>query len=98
MHLSHPNYSKMNQERSDWRLTNQQNYLMGEALNYKVYSKRTTKTHHDHCEFCFKKFAESGEDTMQEGYATLDDYRWICHSCFNDFKEQFRFKVNSDRV
>lgn len=98
MHLSQPSYSTMHQEPSDWRLTNQQNYLMGEALNYKENSKRTSKTDHDHCEFCFQKFADSGEDTIQEGYATLDDYRWICPTCFNDFKEQFRFEVNSDRV
>jgi hypothetical protein len=98
MHLSHPNYSRMNAEPSDWRLTNQENYLMEQALHYKAYSRRTTKTDHDHCEFCFQKFADSGVDTIQEGYATLDDYRWICPTCFNDFKKQFRFKIKSGRI
>jgi hypothetical protein len=38
-------------------------------------------------------------DCLHEGYATVafgersDDYYWICASCFNDFKEQFRWKL-----
>jgi transposase len=31
-----------------------------------------------------------------EGYATLDDYHWICERCFQDFHGQFRWTVVDD--
>lgn len=30
---------------------------------------------------------------LHQGYATQDDYRWICESCFEDFKEMFEWTV-----
>ena len=85
----------MGQEPSDWRLMGQEKYLMGESLRFKSYPERKTATDHDHCEFCFQKFMDSGEDTIQQGFATLDDYRWICPTCYEDFNEQFQFKIQN---
>jgi hypothetical protein len=31
---------------------------------------------------------ESGTDVLTEGYATEDNYRWICPSCFRDLKDE----------
>ena len=44
---------------------------------------------HDHCAFCWAKFADvDGPEILREGYATPDDYYWICPTCFTDFREQ----------
>jgi hypothetical protein len=34
---------------------------------------------------------------LQEGYATEDNYRWICEECFEDFKDLFDWKVMQAR-
>ncbi len=80
----------------DWRLTNQEKYLKGVKLIKKRYIDRSTKTGHDHCEFCLERFGDS-ENDIREGYCTEDDYHWICDTCYGDFKEQFRWTVLEDR-
>ena len=78
----------------DWRLTDQEDYLKGVSLQWKTYEKYREGWDHDHCEFCFTKFLESGEpDTLHQGYATEDNYRWICEECFEDFKDLLQWKV-----
>jgi hypothetical protein len=32
-------------------------------------------------------------DVLHEGYCTLDEYYWICASCFCDFHERFGWRV-----
>lgn len=32
--------------------------------------------------------------TLHEGYATDDNYHWVCTKCFNDFKDMFEWKVD----
>jgi hypothetical protein len=77
----------------DWRLQGQEKYLQGFALYFRQYLGND----HDHCEFCLAKFMnEPGEDIRTEGYTTKDYYRWICSSCFNDFKDRMNWKVISD--
>ena len=79
---------------SDWRLTNQEGYLRGVALVWRSYAPTSRNNDHEHCEFCFAKFMLGNEpDTLQEGYATLDGYRWICKQCFNDFAAMFAWQV-----
>ena len=81
-------------EKDDWRLTNQEEYLKGVTLQWKTYSKYRPGWEHDHCEFCFAKFMEPGEeDTLHEGYATEDNDHWVCEKCFEDFKDMFKWKV-----
>jgi len=81
-------------EPNDWRLTNQARYLQGVALVWQRYSPASPDNDHDHCEFCWTKFMESGPpDTLREGYATPDKRRWICKACFDDFADQFNWQV-----
>ena len=78
----------------DWRVTNQERYLRGVTLIWRTYAPASPSNDHDHCEFCFAKFMPGSEpETFQEGYATVDGYRWICKQCFNDFAELFAWQV-----
>ena len=80
---------------SDWRLTNQINYLNNKKLQYIQYKAQST-FEHSHCEFCWKKFMEhciDMEDCTEEGYSTLDGEKWICKQCYEDFKELFKWKI-----
>lgn len=79
-------------EKNDWRLLNQQEYLMKAKLNKSEYKKQSDKWDHDHCAFCWDKFSENKEDLTQ-GYCTADQKYWICEECFNDFKEMFGFEL-----
>ncbi len=76
---------------SDWRLTNQMNYLKEVELK-KVDFYDVLMHDHEHCEFCFAKF---GNDVglLKKGYCTLDHYHWICAECFKDFQELFDWQV-----
>lgn len=49
---------------------------------------------HDHCAFCWDKFAEA-DDCLQEGYCTENYYYWICEVCFDELKERFQWRVKS---
>lgn len=69
-------------------------YLNGAILHWATYRVPSLKWDHDHCEFCWAKFTESGgPDSLHDGYTTDDGYRWICSQCFEDFKDQFHFSV-----
>ena len=76
----------------DWRLQGQEKFLQGIILAKKGYRKYRENWDHDHCEFCGNKFSEK-EGDLNEGYATDDNYHWICSSCYEDFKELFQWKV-----
>ena len=81
-------------EENDWRLNNQENYLKGVDLSWKIYTKYSENWDHDHCAFCWAKFMqEPGPEILTEGYATPDNYHWICKTCFEDFKTLFNWKV-----
>jgi len=41
---------------------------------------------------------EDYPDVLHEGYTTLDEYRWICDACFQDFQEMFGWVVNDSPV
>jgi hypothetical protein len=83
-------------ESSDWRVHGQERYLKGAQLErraYRQYAKNPTWDH-DHCSFCWTKFAvEHAPEVIHEGYCTLDEYHWICPSCFDDFKDQFVWRI-----
>lgn len=83
-------------DKNDWRLTNQENFLKGVTLTFKPYSKYREGWDHDHCTFCQAKLMELGHpDTLHEGYATHDNYHWVCTQCFEDFEEMFEWTVAS---
>jgi phage terminase large subunit-like protein len=81
--------------KEDWRLQGQEAYLTGATLEWRPYTRYSASWEHDHCEFCWAKFAEPEppSDALHEGYTTTDRYRWICATCFGDFKDRFHWQV-----
>ena len=77
----------------DWRCTGEETWLMGIKLYPKRYKTYRDGWDHDHCEFCMAKFSVLIPDCLTEGWATEDDYRWICKDCFEDFKDHFKWQV-----
>ena len=75
----------------DWRLNKQERYLFKRKL-----IRKTFKSHgncdHAHCSFCWGKFGDI-QDWLRVGYCTEDGMHWICEQCYNDFKDQFKWKV-----
>lgn len=83
-------------EESDWRLQGQEAYLRGATLVRRHY-RATATNDHDHCQFCWAKFMEADfAGVLREGYATPDGYRWICETCFRDFRELFGWNLLSE--
>lgn len=79
---------------NDWRLTGQEKYLKGVTLYRKRYVAPRPDWDHDHCEFCWAKFMDSDAPEIQrEGYATEGDKKWVCSSCYEDFKHTFKWLV-----
>jgi hypothetical protein len=78
----------------DWRLTGQETYLSGVTLVRRQWKESRPGWDHDHCEFCFAKFGDERlENVLREGWATPDEHRWICDTCFSDFKDQFKWHI-----
>ena len=89
----------MTEGQADWRLQGRERYLSGMQLVRRAYRQNAANPtwSHDHCEFCWAAFSlEPKDDELREGYATLDEYRWICVRCFDDFKHAFKWVVASD--
>ncbi|MFZ0300091.1 MAG: hypothetical protein WBW31_06555 [Candidatus Sulfotelmatobacter sp.] len=80
---------------TDWRV-DLARHTKGATLTLKKYVRCSEKWDHDHCEACTTKFSETIPGALREGYATNDNYRWICADCFNDLKEQMGWKLASD--
>lgn len=83
-------------EQDDWRLGPQMDYLFRAHLQKKRF-QATPRNDHEHCEFCWAKFSEYPDD-LHEGYFTIAGVnflqaRWICETCFDDFKEMFEWTV-----
>ena len=79
---------------SDWRLQGQEKYLQGAVLKRLRYSPVRADWDHDHCEFCGAKFAGVDHpDALIEGFATTDRSRWVCATCFGDFRERFGWSL-----
>lgn len=51
---------------NDWRLLNQEEYLMNAKLTKSEYKKPSEKWDHDHCAFCWDKFSKNDGD-LHEG-------------------------------
>ena len=81
-------------ETDDWRLAGQERYLSGVALEWADWQPPRPGWDHDHCEFCFAKFAGPELlDTLHAGYTTPDRSRWVCKECFADFRERFGWRL-----
>ncbi len=78
----------------DWRLQGQKRYLQGAVMHKDRWVSRHPDWDHDHCEFCWAKFMERDlPDVLHFGYTTRDRERWVCETCFEDFKELFAWCV-----
>lgn len=92
----------------DWRLTPEKERFRGAVFVRREWYPPKPSWDHDHCEFCWKKFAEADladpEPTVQAGYTTAGPigrppeerepaYHWVCDDCFEDFREQFEFQL-----
>ena len=79
---------------ADWRLFGQERYLTGVTLVHRQWRQSRPDWDHDHCEFCGEKFGgEHLGDVLREAWTAPDEYRWICDGCFNDFKDQFQWRL-----
>jgi hypothetical protein len=84
-------------EPDDWRRKGQENYLSGAILSLQKYTKQSSTWEHDHCEFCGVKFMEKEQkDVQTEGYVSNDGYRWVCKTCFEDFKSEYNWNINEE--
>ncbi len=95
---------------NDWRIRDQEDYLMGVSLIHKSFKSNLSAmvmpnenprkyNDHEHCDFCWHKFMENYngmEDCSTDGYCTLDGRTWICEKCFKDFMELFKWTVVDD--
>jgi len=79
----------------DWRLRGQEKYMSGAELFWRKYTLYREGWDHDHCAFCWKKFSLRNGD-CHEGYATKDEYHWVCKECYEDFKSMFNWKIISN--
>lgn len=79
----------------DWRLMGQERFLSGATLYWRVWHETRPRWDHDHCAFCFEKFMDRADvpDVLREGYATDDEYRWVCAGCASDFADRFKLKL-----
>ena len=83
----------------DWHLRGQEKYLLGASLVRRSYRRYAGNREwdHDHCAFCWAKFmVEDHPGVLHEGYATPDDYHWICDQCFSEFRDRFQWQLISD--
>ena len=81
----------------DWRLAGQESYLTGATLIRQSWRETRPGWDHDHCEFCGATFGDDRTpDALHEGWTTEDEYRWICNTCFDDFRQRFSWRVTPD--
>lgn len=72
----------------DWRLQGQ-DWLREELLRFGPYRPLKPGSEHDHCEFCWTPFRSRAQPgAAREGFVT-SDHRWICETCYEDFKLLF---------
>jgi hypothetical protein len=65
------------------------------TLSARKYSLYRPGWDHEHCEFCGATFSLCAGD-LDSGYATADEYRWVCAACFAGFREEFGRRVDVD--
>jgi hypothetical protein len=86
-------------DNADWRLHGQEAFLKGATLVRRDarLSSQHPRWELDHCVFCSAKFSVDESDQTHAGYATPDDWWWICETCFRDFRDRFGWKLASSK-
>jgi hypothetical protein len=81
-------------DETDWRLSNGGDYLKGVTLSRRSWRETRPQWDHDHCELCLAKFGDKRlPDALHDGFTTEDEYRWICETCFNDFRGFYDWRL-----
>lgn len=86
-------------QHDDWRITNQDRYLLDATLTWKTWSPRSDNPSwdHDHCEFCWQKISNLADpDFVPAGFCATDRHCWVCRQCYDDFKGRFRWIVTGN--
>ena len=81
---------------NDPRLGGQDRFLKSVTLVRRPYTRypKNPNWEHDHCAFCWAKFmVDDQPGVLHEGYATEDEYHWVCLTCFADFRDMFEWRV-----
>jgi hypothetical protein len=83
----------------DWRLMGQDAYLQGRSLRLQEWRPYREGWDHDHCQFCQRHIsvplAPDDDDAAERGWSTEDGYYWVCEACFDDFRDQFGWRVST---
>ena len=71
-------------------------HLRGLTLHHRKYFLWAAHWDHDHCELCNRTFLVPGtpwatSDSVTEGWATEDEYDWVCDSCYAKHRLRFRW-------
>ena len=85
----------LNLLQNDWRLHGQEKGDIGLTWYHRKWSALSESWNHDHCEYCMACFSSTPDD-FHEGYASEDNYHWICPTCYNDFKDLLDWKTVED--
>jgi hypothetical protein len=66
----------------------------GSILVLQPYRAPRPSWDHDHCIFCWAKFAEQpGPAILVAGYSTVPtNHEWVCPSCFEEFADRFAWR------
>jgi hypothetical protein len=79
---------------NDWRIQGQERYLRGAVLRRTRWARPRPSWDHDHCAFCWARFADGGRPrALRDGWTTPDRRHWVCPRCFEDFRETFGWTV-----
>jgi hypothetical protein len=78
----------------DWRLSlaSPPEFYARFTWMHKPWTKTREGWDHDHCEFCRAKISDAVvEGGLAQGWASDNDYYWVCDPCFTEFRETFKW-------
>jgi hypothetical protein len=78
-------------QHDEW-LANAVANLRSKNFRWSRYTQPSPEWDHDHCEFCFQRFAEpraNYNDSVEFGFTTPDRFNWVCRECVDKYKDQF---------
>ncbi len=78
--------------KDDWRIMNQEVYLLNKKLEHRRFDRALCVEEHDQCDFCWALFDKDKENPSY-AYYSPDEKVWVCEECYNDFKEHFNWIV-----
>ncbi len=68
--------------------------LRGAQFKYQAYKMPKPTWDHDHCEFCWAKFMESGNtDALLEGYYCKSEDTWVCPKCYEEKNVEYQWEL-----